>query len=49
MAHQGRHDRLFCGAIFKAYAHNTGHQKYCAKPENQDYFSGPENVARVQK
>ena len=66
MAHQGRRNCLFCGEIFEADARNTGHQRYCskpdcrkasqaasrrawlAKPENQDYFRGPENVARVQ-
>jgi hypothetical protein len=66
MAHQERHNCLFCGEIFEADARNAGHQKYCskadcrkasqaasrrawlAKPENQDYFRGPEHVARVQ-
>jgi len=66
MAHQGRHNCLFCGEFFDADARNAGHQKYCskadcrkasqaasrrawlAKPENRDYFRGPENVARVQ-
>jgi len=38
-------DKSECRAASKKYSQ----QKWLNKPKNQDYFSGPENVARVQE
>jgi len=43
-----RHQRYCSSASCRAASKAASQARWCAKPENQDYFRGPVNVARVR-
>jgi len=43
-----RHQRYCSAAVCRAASKAASQARWLAKPENQDYFRGPVNVARVQ-
>ena len=43
-----RHQRYCSAPLCRAASKAASQRAWLAKPENQDYFRGPENVARVQ-
>src|SRR5579862_983348 len=46
---RNRHHQHYCSApACRAASKAASQARWLAKPENQDYFRGPENVARVQ-
>ena len=46
---RNRHHQRYCSApVCRAASKAASQARWLAKPENQDYFRGPVNVARVQ-
>ena len=43
-----RHQRYCSARLCRAASKAASQARWIAKPENQDYFRGPQNVARVQ-
>jgi len=43
-----RHQRYCSAPVCRAASKAASQARWLAKPENQDYFRGPENVARAQ-
>ena len=43
-----RHQKYCCAVACRKASKAASRRAWLAKPENQDYFRGPENVARVQ-
>ena len=47
-ARNARHQKYCCAVACRKASKAASRRAWLAKPENQDYFRGPENVARVQ-
>jgi hypothetical protein len=44
-----RHQRYCCQAACRQASKAASQRRWLSQPENQDYFRGAENVARVQR
>jgi hypothetical protein len=48
-ARNTRHQQYCCKAACRQASKTASQRKWLQKPENQDYFRGPENIRRVQQ